>query len=151
MKKINHLIIDTNLLLLLVVGLVEDGRFIQSSKRLTKFTSDCLEKVFLVVKHAEAIYITPYIATEVSNLIDLSGYVRKLVMEEVVILFNSVIQIPVQIMADTKDAFINYGLTDNSLITLVKDYTILTDDRRLAHRLYSINYKNVLLLEYVEK
>ncbi|WP_259046843.1 hypothetical protein [Klebsiella sp. BIGb0407] len=151
MKRIKSLIIDTNLLLLLVVGLVEDGRFIQSSKRLTKYTSDCLEKVFFVVEHAETIYITPYIATEVSNLIDLNGYVRKLVMEEVVILFNSVTQIPVQIVDDTKDAFIDYGLTDNSLITLAKDYTIFTDDLRLADRLHAINHENVLLLQHVRQ
>ena len=68
-----NLIIDTNLLLLLVIGAVEGGRHIKNSKRLGAFDLDDYNTVLKIMATYDEIFITPYIATEVSNLIDLNG------------------------------------------------------------------------------
>ncbi|QHB00573.1 hypothetical protein FXO12_10335 [Pseudomonas sp. J380] len=44
--------------------------------------------------------------------------------------------------------FSTYGLTDTSLIGLVSDYTILTNDGRMSQPLYAINGDNVVHLEF---
>ena len=74
-----RLIVDTNLLLLLVIGAVEGGIHIKNSKRLNDYDYEDYHRVLKVVSEFEAVYITPYIATEVSNLIDLTGGARELV------------------------------------------------------------------------
>ncbi|WP_459623604.1 PIN domain-containing protein [Burkholderia sp. 3C] len=73
-----RLIIDTNLLLLLVIGAVEEGRHIRNSKRLGAFSLRDYDNVVKIMSEYEMVFITPYIATEVSNLIDLDGYARNL-------------------------------------------------------------------------
>ncbi|EED5477972.1 hypothetical protein UJ39_17095 [Salmonella enterica subsp. enterica serovar Tennessee] len=95
------------------------------------------------------VYITPYIAAEVSNLIDLTGYVNELVMRQAAIVFEALGQINVSITDDTKGMFPNFGITDNSLIELVKEHSVLTDDRRLAAHLFGVNWNNVLLLDHL--
>lgn len=87
------LIIDTNLLLLLVIGAVEGGRHIQNSKRLNKFTFQDYDAILDVMACHQEICITHYIATEVSNLIDLTGYASRLAYETARILFSQFTQI----------------------------------------------------------
>ncbi|MBK0057034.1 hypothetical protein IAE40_00190 [Pseudomonas sp. S44] len=43
--------------------------------------------------------------------------------------------------------FLKFGLTDASLISLVSDYTVLTDDGPLSGVLYAVNGDNVVQLE----
>ncbi len=66
------LIIDTNLLLLLVIGAVEGGRHIQNSKRLNKFTLQDYDAILDVMASHQEICITHYIATLAYGLTDSS-------------------------------------------------------------------------------
>lgn len=145
MDRIDSLIIDTNLLLLLIIGNVDGGIHICKSNRLQKFNIDDFQKVASVVSKTKNISITPYIATEVSNLIDLKGVLRNAVMEEARAVFGLLNPIPVVHMQDIGGHFIEYGITDNSLISLVNDYTILTDDERMAYQMYRVKPENVVL------
>lgn len=149
MKRIKSLIIDTNLLLLLVIGRIEGGRHISNSSRLKKYSLDDFDKILDVMEKADDVFITPYIATEVSNLIDLTGYILEEAMFHASTIFNTFTQIPVEVSTDSDGLFVRYGITDNSLINLVNDYTILTDDLRLANELFSIKYDHVLLLKHL--
>lgn len=54
------LIIDTNLLLLLVIGSLEGGRFIRVSKRLKKFADADYQKVLAIIAEHDEVHITPY-------------------------------------------------------------------------------------------
>ncbi|MBJ8732389.1 hypothetical protein I5372_14100 [Citrobacter freundii] len=149
MKRIKSLIIDTNLLLLLVIGQIEGGRHIRNSSRLKKYSLDDFDKILDVMQKADDVFITPYIATEVSNLIDLNGYILDEAMQNASTFFNTFSQISGEVSTDSLGLFVRYGITDNSLINLVKDYTILTDDLRLANELFTVKHDHVLLLEHL--
>lgn len=148
MVQINSLILDTNLLLLFIVGRVDGGAHISKSKRLKKFSLKDFEKVELAVMSANKVSITPYIATEISNLMDMSGVLHTMMMEEAARIIQLFEHIEVDLSRDTNGQFISFGITDNSLINLVKNHVIMTDDHRLAPLLYNVNHNNVLVIDY---
>lgn len=142
------LIIDTNLLLVLVIGTVQDGRQIKNSNRLNAFGPKDMDVILEVMKSHRNIYITPYIATEVSNLIDLGAEARTQAYEAANILFSAFTQIATDISEDSiPPLFARYGITDASLVSLASDYVIFTDDRKLLGALYAVNPDNVLPYE----
>lgn len=67
-------LIDTNLLLLFVIGSVDNGHFIGASKRLDAFSYDDYRLLNEYIGKFDNFATTPYILTEVSNLIDLQDY-----------------------------------------------------------------------------
>ncbi len=146
------LIIDANLLLLLVIGAVDERAHIKNSKRLNGLTEDHYQDVLTVMGMADEVAITPYIATEVSNLIDLNGEAKDKAFEIARRLFSEFKQINSEIQTDTQgDTFLFFGLTDNSLIGLVDEYLIFTNDKRLSVPLFAKNPQNVLLLSMVDE
>jgi hypothetical protein len=148
MLPINSLILDTNLLLLFIIGRVDGGIHISKSKRLKKFSLKDFEKVHLAVMSANKVLITPYIATEVSNLMDMSGILHKMMMEEAKRVIELFEHIEVDLASDTDGRFVSFGITDNSLINLVQKHVIMTDDHRLTPLLYNVNASNVLVIDY---
>ncbi|WP_234465011.1 hypothetical protein [Pseudomonas sp. S44] len=142
------LIIDTNLLLLLVIGLVEDGRHISKSDRLNGYSQEDYQIVVRFMGRFKSVFTTHYIATEVSNLIDLGGELGSRVYEAARLLLSEFQQIESTIVDDSASPyFLKFGLTDASLISLVSDYTVLTDDGPLSGVLYAVNGDNVVQLE----
>lgn len=140
-----NLIIDTNLLLLLVIGSVNDGLHIKNSDRLEKFTKDDLDKVLEIILLHDDVYITPYIAAETSNLIDLAGNARKEAFEIAREIFGNFKKIDSDISLDTLDEnFLLFGITDNSLINLARDFYILTDDHRMLEPLYNSGPNHII-------
>ncbi|GLR64429.1 hypothetical protein [Marinospirillum insulare] len=140
---VNHkLIIDTNLLLLLIIGSLDDGVHIRKSKRLNNYTLadyDLLVKILNKYK----IYITPYLSTEISNLIDFYGELKERAMLIARELFKQFEEIDTNIIKDSESKeFICFGLTDASLVRLVKDFQVLTNDMRLYSVLCNANATN---------
>lgn len=149
MKK---LIIDTNLLLLLIIGAIDDGRHIQKSKRLDGYSEEDYQTVLEFMATYDEVSITPYIAAEVSNLIDLSGNVRHRIFEFAREFFKNLTHINSTINDDTLgDTFLSYGLTDNSIIRLINEYHVLTNDNRLCEQLILRNQKNVIPYSIVKQ
>jgi rRNA-processing protein FCF1 len=145
----NKYIIDSNLLLLFIIGSVDNGIYIKKSKRLNAFTKEDYEIVANVLsKNASEVGITPYIAAEVSNLIDLTGDAGVKAFEFARLIFSGCTQIQSSIAKDTQgDTFLRFGITDNALIELANEYIIFTNDNKLLPALYEINSKNVLPLD----
>lgn len=140
-----HLIIDTNLLLLLVIGAVEEGRHIGNSKRLKAFSIKDYDNIIRIIKPYDKICITPYIATEVSNLIDLDGHARILAYQVARNLFSFFEKIAVDIDQDCEsDLFLEFGITDHSLIRLAPDYFILTSDYRMLDCLFKSSQDTII-------
>ncbi len=140
-----NLIIDSNLMLLLVIGAVEGGRHIRNSKRLKAFNKSDYNRVLAIMACYDRVFVTPYIATEVSNLIDLNGYARLLAFEVARNLFSQFNKIDVDLDRDCKsDYFLKFGITDNSLINYASNYFILTNDHRLLGPLYKSNKDHVI-------
>lgn len=143
MKK--HLIIDTNLLLLLVIGAVEGGRHIRNSKRLNAFNISDYDNVLKIMSNYDDVFITPYIATEVSNLIDLKGDARILAYKIAKNLFSVFRKIDVDLDQDCEsDLFLTFGVTDNSLIRLAPNYFILTNDHRMLVPLFKSSKDTII-------
>lgn len=144
-----NLIIDTNLLLLLIIGGVEKGRHIKHSKRLGAFNIKDYDVIVEFMARYK-VFITPYIATEVINLIDLTGEAKKLAFEIARILFSHFQKIEVCIDDDCLPKyFIDVGITDSSLIQLSPNYFILTNDNRLLPYLYTASPETILPYEVI--
>ncbi len=98
--------------------------------------------------NTKEIYITPYIATEVSNLIDLKGNLKDKAFEICREIFKNFKQVDIDIHSDISvDSFIYFGLTDASLVKLAPKYFILTADNRLLGELYKSCPENILPYE----
>lgn len=141
----DRLLIDTNLLLVMVIGGVDDGRYIEKSKRLGHFCIEDYRQLWGLVEEYKEVWITPYIAAEVSNLIDLDSYASKKAFEIAREIFSIFNQAKTLISDDSKhDFFINFGLTDSSIINLSKDFDILTNDQRMLIPLYTANPDRII-------
>ncbi len=144
MRK-KKLIIDANLLLLIVIGRVQNGIHIKSSNRLDKYNIDDYDKVLEIMARHDELYITPYIAAEISNLIDLTGAALIEAREVIRALSLVIKQIDVSIQEDCEsDAFLHFGITDSSLIGLAQSYYILTDDHRMLKPLFAAGPYNII-------
>ncbi|WP_346840907.1 hypothetical protein RAL92_21810 [Metapseudomonas otitidis] len=147
---IKKLIIDTNLLLLLVIGGVDQGRYIGRSSRLNKFSERDYRIVLEYISDFQ-VFITPYIAAEVSNLIDLKGEAAQKAFEVARVFFGVFEQIDSVIKDDCSGVeFQRFGITDSSLVRLVKDYLVLTDDNRLTVPLYAECGENVIPYDFIK-
>ena len=144
----DKLIIDTNLLLLLIIGSVDDGIYINKSSRLSSYNIEDFDNILEIIANTKEIYITPYIATEVSNLIDLKGNLKDKAFEICREIFKNFKQVDIDIHSDiSEDSFIYFGLTDASLVKLAPKYFILTADNRLLGELYKSCPENILPYE----
>ncbi|WP_336938897.1 hypothetical protein [Acinetobacter modestus] len=149
----SKLIIDANLLLLFVIGFVNNGNYISKSDRLKKFNKADFDILLEILKEFKEVYVTPYIAAEVSNLIDIKGKMGNEIYDKYQLLLSEIlIQTDVIIREDCKSNFFSrYGLTDSNLISLVNEFSILTDDNRMCSELYGVNPSNVLQFEVVKE
>ena len=137
MKKAKRgLLIDANLLVLMIIGRVSDGHFIERSGRLDAYCIEDYDNLWKFVADYGEVWITPYIAAEVSNLIDLKGHARDEAFEIARLIFKEFKQVDTSLAKDCADrSFIEFGLTDASVIALSKDIDILTNDRRMFNML----------------
>lgn len=134
----DRLLVDTNLLLLMVIGGVDEGRYIGRSKRLGMFCIEDYDRVWELVGQYKEVWITAYIAAEVSNLIDLDHHARTRVFELAKEMFSLFKQAETSISEDSRHAFfLEFGLTDSSIINLAKDFDILTNDQRMMVPLFT--------------
>ena len=123
------LLIDTNLLLLLVVGLY-DRRRIANFKRTAAYTLDDFQKIGWLAKQFSQLWTTPNILTEVDNL----G--RQLPSREHSGFSNSLRQLSIgmreeYVISSLVTASRTYhwlGLADSATLSLTKSLLIISDD-----------------------
>lgn len=150
------LLIDTNLLLLYLIGNL-NPRFIAAFNRTRQFLFDDFLLLKKIADSFSGIVTNPGILTEVSNLAgsDLKGGRRGQffaeLAEEVQLLTEE--HIPSAQACDS-GAFTKFGLTDSAIILAGKDrYLTITTDAALAgymerNRLDVINFNNIRLLNW---
>jgi len=133
------LLIDSNLLLLLFVGLYDRNR-IARFKRTAQFTIDDFELLVSFVKRFKKVVTTPSILTEVSNLL---GQLPDELKSSFYGYFAEAIRVlreqytPSHALSNEK-AFPKFGLTDTAILRAATgNYLVLTDDFRLAQYLLS--------------
>jgi hypothetical protein len=129
-EKEKDVLIDTNLLLLLIVGTCDRDR-IAKFKRTETFTKDDYDLLVKIIRFFKQVVVTPNILTEVSNLLgqlpeDLAPDFYKHFSSEVSNLlekFSPSRELVIQ------DYFLKFGLTDSSIILNAKEkYVVLTVD-----------------------
>jgi rRNA-processing protein FCF1 len=135
------LLIDSNLLLLLFVGLYDRTR-IDKFKRTAQFTVKDFEVLFAFVKRFKEVVTTPSILTEVSNLLgQLPDRLRHSFYQHFAYALKELHEhyTPSQELGDEK-AFPKFGLTDTAILQAANGkYLVLTDDFRLTQYLLSRN------------
>src|SRR5581483_5397292 len=129
------IVVDTNLLLLLAVGLYDIKR-IASFKRTSKFDVQIFAAVKKVVEQFEQRFTTPYIITELDNW---ARYLRENEWQAISSitqqLVPSLIEVYDQSSRIVRHAlYANIGITDCS-IELVQDALIFTDDLPFSKRM----------------
>ena len=130
-----HLLIDTNLLLLFVVGSSEPS-LIERHKRTCQFTVEDYELLRRVLSQFRSLVTTPNVLTEVSNLVDQSGAHDPQPLQE--FLAAIVGKLEEQYVASRDgcgmEEFRRLGLADSTIIRLAQDkgdLAVLTDDIHL--------------------
>jgi rRNA-processing protein FCF1 len=148
--KNKGVLIDTNLLLLLVVGAYDPER-ISRFKRTDKFSADGFYILSAFFKSFDRVMTTPHILTEVSNLAgqlpdDIKTNFYSLFAEHLALLEEHYTP-SAQLSSVTQ--FRKLGLTDCGILELSRNqYLVLTDDFRLAGHLDSqgidvINFNHI--------
>jgi len=134
--------LDTNLLVLLVVGGTDIG-YIDKHKRLRGYTPTDYQMLVRLIDVSDEVIATPNVLTEVSNLIRQIG---EPACSLVTISLGAVIAriresyVPSK-AASQRGEFMRLGLTDCALIeALRKSYTLLTDDIDLFHAVLRLGY-----------
>lgn len=150
------ILIDTNLLLLFVVG-KHDKFLIEKFKRVQQFTIEDYEFICGFVRYFSKVIVTPYILTEVSNLLNQLPEQYKF---EQYSAFSHLMQEWLERHTESKliatvESFKKYGLTDAEIAEtgLKKDHLILTDDFRLTGFLNKqgidvINFNNIRMMNW---
>ncbi len=128
------LLIDTNLLILLFVGL-RDPQRIRTDKRTQKYVPEDHDTLVKILNIFEKVITTPNILTEVSNLLDADSFedfAEGLGSFEEYYLSSADLAKTVE--------FRKFGMTDKGIRHLAADqYLVLTDDFRLSQYLQSNN------------
>ena len=124
------LILDTNLLVLFVVGTASRD-YIAKHKRLTAFTESDYDILQVIVAHALAVFVTPNTLTETSNL---AAYIAEPARSRVFHVLRRLIEtceekyIPASSAAHRPE-FIRLGLTDAVLLEAMSaEAALLTTD-----------------------
>ncbi len=126
------IIVDTNLLLLWIVGLAS-ADYIRKHKRLRAYTDEDFALLLNILSRARKIILTPNTLTETSNL---AGYIAEPARTEIYSVLAALIKaveteeyfIPSE-RAAARPEFTRLGLTDSALLELIDEtHTLLTAD-----------------------
>jgi hypothetical protein len=137
-KVSERILLDTNLLLVVVVG-SHAPLYVSKHERTTDYTPDDFYRLERVIRFSAAMVTTPHILTEVSNLLgQTAGPVRDryfAAFSRVIRLFEEV-HVPAR-QISTRPHFDQFGLTDLGIVEAANPGTsVLTSDSRLADYLY---------------
>lgn len=124
------LAIDTNLLVLLIVGTASPA-FIARHKRTQIFTEEDLNLLQSLISKADACIFTPHVLAETSNLIrQFANPGRQQILDIFCRVIEGGREVQISsIKAVRRPEFRYLGLTDAGLLTIdVDDVTLLTDD-----------------------
>ena len=126
--KNKGLLIDTNILLLYIVGSF-NPILIRDFKRTANFSEDDFERVSKFIDYFELKITTPHVLTEISDFIDNRQNLQvglKVYIEGSKEIFLESLEL------SKKETFLKFGLADTSVTYTAKDsYLIFTDDRPL--------------------
>jgi rRNA-processing protein FCF1 len=132
--KQRGLLIDTNIILLYIVGSV-DIFLIRNFSRTSMFTEDDFHKVSKFIDYFDLKITTPHILTEVSDLIGNRPEFHRFLKVYLKLMSEKFEE---SIKLSENDAFVKFGLADTAVLEISKDsYLVFTDDKPLYGYLIS--------------
>jgi rRNA-processing protein FCF1 len=148
--KNKGILIDTNILLLWIVGTVNRKR-IASFKRTQQFVIEDFDLLLGIIAYFNQVITTPNIMTEVNSLINQLGEPER---SQALAIFAQGISSLNEIYLESQEivkeeVFIKFGLTDCGILKISPHQClVLTDDLKLAHYLMNkgidaINFNNI--------
>jgi rRNA-processing protein FCF1 len=152
------ILIDTNILLLFLVGSVNKER-ITKFNRTQQFIPEDYELLLEFMGKFQKLVTTPNILTEVNSLANQLGEPERSQCFAIFARFVKNVDILNEHYIKSQEAvntdkFIKFGLTDSGIVTLAKgNYLVLTDDLKLANYLQNlevdvINFNNIRVLNW---
>ena len=148
-------LVDTNLLLLYVVG-AYDARQLRRFGRTEQFDPDDFAVLYAFLQRFDLVVTTPHVLTETSNLVgQLSGHVRTgcfALLKRVISLMREHRAPATTVVADP--GFVPFGITDAAIAEASPGtYLVLTDDLPLYGYLGSrgvdvLNFNNIRPFTY---
>ncbi|MEH1976625.1 MAG: PIN domain-containing protein [Nostoc sp.] len=152
------ILIDTNILLLFLVGSVNQER-ITKFNRTQQFIPEDYELLLAFIARFQKLVTTPNILTEVNSLANQLGEPERSQCFVIFAQFVKNVALLDEYYVNSLDAvntekFIKFGLTDSGILTLSKGkYLVLTDDFKLASYLQSveidvINFNNIRVFNW---
>ncbi|MEH2353943.1 PIN domain-containing protein [Nostoc sp.] len=152
------ILIDTNILLLFLVGNVNRER-ITRFNRTQQFIPEDYELLLEFIARFQKLVTTPNILTEVNSLANQLGEPERSQCFGIFAQFVKNVDLLDEYYVNSLDAvntekFIKFGLTDSGILTLSKEkYLVLTDDFKLASYLQSvevdvINFNNIRIFNW---
>lgn len=149
-------LIDTNLLLLYIVGAYDPQQIARFKRTADRFAPEDFDTLARVLRQFDAVVTTPHILTEVSNLMgQLTGHVKDYCFE----LFAQSIALMREQHApaaglSVRPIFVQFGIADTAILDAAYgSYLVLTDDFPLSAYLGSqgvdvLNFNNIRPLGY---
>lgn len=135
--RLSRLLVDTNLLVLYVVGSVNRNR-IEGFKRTSKYRIQDFDLLLRVLAKWTSLYTLPHVLAEVSNLTDLPGVERLAAREVLKETISVLAEIGISSSQAAKDpTYSSLGLVDAAIAAIAREHecAVLTDDLDLYLRL----------------
>ncbi len=144
----DSVIVDSNLLLLLTVGLW-NPRAIETQKRLNGRTYEDFQVLRTFLSSFGKVVTTAHVLTEVSNLAgSASGQTRQAIFQQLASLIGTLDeQTAPSSTVCTNLEFQHFGLTDAALSLLCTNMLLLTEDGRLANHLQRKGFHTLTLAQ----
>ncbi|WP_461098560.1 PIN domain-containing protein [Spirosoma luteolum] len=148
MKKARGLLIDTNLLVLLVIGSISEAA-IAGNKRLSAYTTSDFRLLLSFVEQFSTLFTTPHILTEVSNLIGCETKQQRQGLEILKLLtqrMEELLPASNETMSSHSKSYLKFGLSDASIHRVAADNLfVLTDYLNFC---YYLQGQNILALNF---
>ena len=146
------LLVDTNLLVVLVIGALNPDQ-ISRHKRTSKYSASDYWLLQSFVDRFKVVVTTPNILTEASNLLEgytYQGQQALTILERIAQFTHEVFYDSSPIMSTHPKSYLKFGLSDAVIHRIAEDnYAVLTDDLKFCTYLQglgltAINFNNLL-------
>jgi len=143
-------VVDTNLLVLLVVGAASPD-YIAKHKRLEEYTADDFDLLGLIIADFSEIVVLPHILAETSSLCrQIDNPARNRIQTAFKMLIATTPELPIpSSLGLEREEFDELGLTDALILHFCSmelngiSPTLITSDSRLANRAFSFGYSAI--------
>jgi hypothetical protein len=152
LRNSKGLLLDTNLLVLLIIGLLSPSQITKHKRTKGGYSEDDFRLLIAFIDQFKTVTTTPNILTEVSNLIEgdyYQGISALAILHRFTANAEEITNDSLPIMTDFSKSYLKFGLSDAVIHTIAqRNYLILTDDLNFCaylqgQGLFAVNFNNL--------